>query len=98
MKLRIGADSALYAAARFVNCVSPPYGGIVTPRRIEMAVKMLRILKLETMVFMAGLTWMMIETARGNANGIGAVLPLGFLVCLFGTLGAGFVLMGRDAA
>jgi len=37
MKLRIGADSALYAAARFVNCVSPPYGGIVTPRRIEMA-------------------------------------------------------------
>ena len=69
-----------------------------TPRRIETAVKMLRILKLETMVFMAGLTWMMIETVRGNASGIGAVLPLGFLVCLFGTLGAGFVLMGRDAS
>lgn len=69
-----------------------------TPRRLEMAVKMVRIVKLEATVFMAGLTWMMIETARGNANGIGALLPIGFMICLFATLGAGFVMMGRDAA
>jgi len=69
-----------------------------TPRRVEMAVKMVRILKLEATVFMAGLTWMMIETARGNANGVGAVLPLGFVICLVGTMGAGFILMSRDAS
>lgn len=69
-----------------------------TPRRVEMAVKMVRILKLEATLFMAGLTWMMIETARGNTNGIGAILPLGFVICLLGTIGAGFVLMGRDAS
>src|ERR1700749_2655702 len=35
IKLRIAGDNALYAATRLVQNVSPPYGGIVTPRRIE---------------------------------------------------------------
>lgn len=69
-----------------------------TPKKIGVAIGMIRILKLETMTFKAGLLWTMIETARGNAEGIGAMLPMGFLVCLLGTIGAGFVLMRRDAA
>src|ERR1700759_620305 len=30
-----GAESVSYATTRFVHCVSPPYGGTTTPRRID---------------------------------------------------------------
>lgn len=69
-----------------------------TPKKIGAAIGMIRILKLETSVFIAALVWMMIETARGNAEGIGIVFPLGFTVCLLGTIGAGMILMNRDAS
>ena len=35
--VRITGDSALYAATRLVNWVSPPYGGTISPRRIDAA-------------------------------------------------------------
>lgn len=69
-----------------------------TPKKIGVAIGMIRILKLETTVFIAALVWMMIETARGNAGGIGIVVPIGFAVCLLGTIGAGMILMNRDAS
>jgi hypothetical protein len=58
---------------------------------------MTRIVKLEAMLFMAYVTRMIIQTAHGTANGLGAVVPLLFVFALLSTIGAGYYTSTRNA-
>lgn len=67
-----------------------------TPEKIQTAIGMLRILKLEVMAFFAYLSWAMIRTALGAANGLGGVVPLVFVSALLLTIGIGLLLAIRN--
>ena len=67
-----------------------------TPRKIQTAIAMIRVIKLEVTVFMAYLVWTMIEVAKGHATSLG-VIPLVFLGTLLCTIAIGLFTTSRNA-
>lgn len=68
-----------------------------TPASAQAGIAMTRVLKLEVMTFMAYVTWGIIQTAFGQAGGLGAVVPLLFVFALLSTIGVGFLVSTRNA-
>jgi uncharacterized membrane protein len=79
----------------FPNSINMP--GPRTAESIQAGIAMTRILKLEVMLFMVYVTRMIIQTAHGNANGLGGIVPLLFVFALVSTIGAGFYTSTRNA-
>jgi len=87
--------AVLSATPFFPNSINMP--GPRTAESIQAGIAMTRILKLEVMLFMVYITRMIIQTAHGNANGLGGIVPLLFVFALLSTIGAGFYLSTRNA-
>lgn len=68
-----------------------------TTRKVEIAIGMIRVVKLEVTVFMAYLIWAMIEIGLGDATGISGLLHQLFLFGVLGTVGTGLFLTTRNA-
>lgn len=94
-----GIDTVVFAilstAPFFPNSINMP--GQRTAESIQTGIAMTRIVKLEVMIFMAYVTRMIIQTAHGNANGLGGVVPLLFVFALLSTIGASFYSTTRNA-
>ncbi len=67
-----------------------------TPAAINAAIAITRVVKLELMVFFACMSWAIIETALGHADGIGAI-PLCFVAALLTTVAIGIFASSRNA-
>jgi len=95
----VGIDAVVFAilsaAPFFPNSINMP--GPRTSESIQTGIAMTRIVKLEAMLFMAYVTRMIIQTAHGTANGLGAVVPLLFVFALLSTIGVGYYTSTRNA-
>jgi hypothetical protein len=86
---------ALLSAAPFnSDLIGPP--GKPKTRRIESAIAMIRMVKLEIMAFLAYLVWTMIEIPKGNAVSLGHT-PIIFVTVLLGTFAVGLFTTTRNA-
>ena len=92
-----GVQTLLYG---LLTCV-PFYPELInvpgprTPGNIRAAIGMVRVLKVEMMVFFAFLTCSMVETARGLSSGLGMV-PIGFVALTLITIAIGLYACTRN--
>lgn len=86
--------AVLSAAPIYPNLINMP--GPRTPAAIQTGIAIVRVVKLEVMLFMGYVTRSIIQTAHGYANGLGAIVPLLFVFALLSTIGAGFYLSTRN--
>jgi hypothetical protein len=93
----LGVQTLLYglmlSVPFFPDLINVP--GPRTPGNIRAAIGMVRVMKVELMVFFAFLSNSMVETARGVAGGLG-LLPIGFVALILTTTAIGIYACTRN--